>query len=280
MQLAAIAEILLQQNQTNSPRTSLSKVKCANLSDIREEFAWGRLKQKKNIFNLHSGVASCLFLCLKPTDCNKKKQIKIKTKMKEINMADQASFRMQFEKSTWLADAVGVCLPSAWKPASVHEMRMTLNRVPFSTSQIKVYWRPKWEGEVAMATSVKRASDLTWNQSINLWFLSCLIKKVCMWLIVNFWEYRRLLEVYLSPSDWKIPVELCHFPDLTKGTGTRTDSTLVGGREKLLCLWKKGVGETLENPCGSANDLLPSQILFVSGRVATMQLWGIQSSSH
>lgn len=158
---------------------------------------------------------------------------------------------------------------------------MTLNKVPFSTSQIKVYWRPKWEGKVAMATSVKRASDPTQNQSINLWFLPCLIKKVCMWLIVNFWEYRSLLQLYSSPSDCKVPAEVCHFPNLKKGTGTRTDSTLRGGWEKLLWNEKKGgAGERLENPCGSANDLLQSQILFMSERVTTMQLRGIQSPSH
>lgn len=91
---------------------------------------------------------------------------------------------------------------SAWKPASVHEIRMTLNRVPFSSSQIKVYWRPMWKGKVAMATSVKRASDLTRNQSINLWFLSCLIKKVCMWLMAHFWEYEATSGL-LAPSSLK-----------------------------------------------------------------------------
>lgn len=165
----------------------------------------------------------------------------VKTIFKEINKADQESLRIQFQKSTGLADAARVCQPSVWKLASVHEIRTTLNTVPFSTSQINIYWRPKEEGKVGMATSVKRASDPTRNQSINLWFLSCLIKKVCMWLIVNFWEYRRPHEVYSPPPEWKVPTMVCHLQNLTQGTGSRTDSTLRGDRGKLL--WnEKGVG--------------------------------------
>lgn len=147
-----------------------------------------------------------------------------------INKHDEACFRIHFEKSTWLADAV-----RAWKPASVHEIRMTLNRVAFSTSQIKVYWKPKWEGEVAMATSMKRASDLTRNQSINVWFPSCLIKKVCTWLIANFWEYRRRRWGFFIAA-FRLK-DSCGVSPLTKPNKGRLN--LWGEREKLLWNEKK-----------------------------------------
>lgn len=172
-----------------------------------------------------------------------------------------------------------VSRPSVWKPASVHEIRMTLNRVPFSTSQIKVYWRPKWEGKVAMATSVKRASDLTRNQSINLWFLSCLIKKVCMWLIANFWEYRNaagLLAASRLKGSYKRFATSKTWPRALLQELTQLCEVI----EKSFYEMKTGGKKTLENPCESADDLLPSQIPFMSKRVTTMRLRGIQSPWH